>query len=686
MTDLLRDRRDDLTRQALLRARSEAEAYLEEEERRRPSHAARVAAWRAELARFPARLAEEEARVAFVGAVKSGKSTLVNSLLGEDLLPRGAGILTAQVTEVRTGPRFRVTAEWKSAEEVNRGFSTHLAALGMPGPWDVRSQRHRETALQSVEGARSPHTQPLRALLRGWGEVGSRLESARRIEESGEVAALHRWAGRDETAQYLAGLRVEVPSPDLPEGLVLLDCQGADAWNAAHGQDLEDAVLSAHALVYVVSTRVGLREADFRFLEALRGYGILELTRCAVNTDLAEARDPVRLRGVVETVARQLREAGALGGVWSFSALQGLLERRDLLVPVSVSPGERGLLEAWAQGSSSLAAESREAFEAFRERLWTDARSQQQRLVLQRARADLRRTLVRAALDLQSPGLGRAAWGAESVDALAAWAQERLGEASRGQRQALRQAVREEFSRRRAPHRAVWEERIRGLDPDPAGAWVEARGDPVAAGAILRARLEHGAAEILAETEPLRINAARNLALQARGELARKGEAVAAEVAEVLARAGAPVGTPPDRRALAREITATRRVPLFRRRAPGRVPVPARGRLRDVVEAAGRAVAGRLPTGSRPLATAEAAAQRGLLLRGLRRAWDAYLDELLEDCLLVHVDEAASQVYNRIASWVLSCTAPGGTPIASALSRLDADPGAEPPTTGGSSP
>ncbi len=51
-----------------------------------------------------AHVAEDTCRLAMVGAVKSGKSTMINALVGQDLLRRGAGILTAMITRVQPGP------------------------------------------------------------------------------------------------------------------------------------------------------------------------------------------------------------------------------------------------------------------------------------------------------------------------------------------------------------------------------------------------------------------------------------------------------------------------------------------------------------------------------------------------------------------------------------------------------
>lgn len=52
-------------------------------------------------------LSEGTARIAVIGAIKSGKSTLINSLFSGDYLKRGAGVVTAMVTKIRRGSRLK---------------------------------------------------------------------------------------------------------------------------------------------------------------------------------------------------------------------------------------------------------------------------------------------------------------------------------------------------------------------------------------------------------------------------------------------------------------------------------------------------------------------------------------------------------------------------------------------------
>ena len=55
-------------------------------------------------------LFDEPLRIAIAGMVKSGKSTLLNALVGQRLAPTDAGECTKVVTWYGHGPRYEVTA------------------------------------------------------------------------------------------------------------------------------------------------------------------------------------------------------------------------------------------------------------------------------------------------------------------------------------------------------------------------------------------------------------------------------------------------------------------------------------------------------------------------------------------------------------------------------------------------
>ena len=100
--------------------------------------------WKTTCQIISEQISEEIMRVAVVGAIKSGKSTFVNTLFGGDYLKRGAGVVTSIVTRVRTGSRLRATLYLKNWDEVNQDIDQAAMLLparnrsGEPHPADIR--------------------------------------------------------------------------------------------------------------------------------------------------------------------------------------------------------------------------------------------------------------------------------------------------------------------------------------------------------------------------------------------------------------------------------------------------------------------------------------------------------------------------------------------------------------------
>src|SRR6056297_2929028 len=75
--------------------------------------------WETACRRISTQLEDDLIRVAVVGAIKSGKSTLINSMLADDYLKRGAGVITSMVTRLRRGSQLKARLYFKSWAEVN---------------------------------------------------------------------------------------------------------------------------------------------------------------------------------------------------------------------------------------------------------------------------------------------------------------------------------------------------------------------------------------------------------------------------------------------------------------------------------------------------------------------------------------------------------------------------------------
>ncbi|GAB4259114.1 MAG: hypothetical protein Kow0092_07100 [Deferrisomatales bacterium] len=320
----------------------------------------------------------ERLRVAVAGTVKSGKSTLVNALVGRDALKRGAGIITSLVTRVRPGESLRARVHLKGWAQVNREATE--AALFLGGADDGREADLRraedrarlEAALEALgdeayseSGSFDRNVALLRAYLEGYGAVHELIrEEEHTVEFAGDEFVRHQqFSGSDATAAYVEELVLEMPGLPFPGSYEIGDCQGYDSPNPRHMEKVQEYLMGAHAVVYVVSSRVGVREADLRLVHDIKALGLLDATTFVLNTDLGEHKSaeelPV-LRAEMESVLRGL--AGEVS-IYTFSALRALLLARRR-AGESLSKQEELFLALWEETAAG-ATDEFDAFVAF---------------------------------------------------------------------------------------------------------------------------------------------------------------------------------------------------------------------------------------------------------------------------------------------------------------------------------
>jgi len=315
----------------------------------------------------------EGLRVAVAGTVKSGKSTLVNALIGGDVLKRGAGIVTSLVTRVRPGPNLVARMRLKGWAEVNREATDAALFLGAGEdgrPVDLRSARDRELLEKALGelgdeilgegGFFDKNVALLKAYLQGQARVARLLGDDPRIVEFGpDEFEKHRdFAGHDALAAYVDDLVLEIPGLPFPGECELADCQGYDSPNPRHMEMVQQYLLGAHLVVYVVSSRVGLREADLRFLRDIKALGLVESTRFVLNADLGEHGSAEDLTLLRDRVAAELRALAGDVPIHTFSALKALL----LGMKAAGQPLTRKdelLLELWEESAASATDEYR---------------------------------------------------------------------------------------------------------------------------------------------------------------------------------------------------------------------------------------------------------------------------------------------------------------------------------------
>ena len=342
-----------------------------------PQAASQGEHWLKVLSEVQTHVTEEVCRLAVVGAVKSGKSTAINSLLGQDLLKRGAGILTAMITRIQPGPEPQAVLKFKEWGEINGEINRALGMLPVPRlreratPLDLQQAVDRELLFQVLaeakdediwsEGSLDPNYLLLKSYLEGYEQIQGLLSSSTALSLSGPDLARHReMVTREATAVFLKDVLLTIPFPWAAAGMEFGDCQGSDSPIPQHLAQVLAYLVKCDLALYVASSRVGLRQADFQFLGELKRMGLIPHVLFILNLDLGEHASLEEVRRIRDRVVQELTPWQPEPRVYAFSVLKLLLDRRRQRGE-TLDQREAGLLSVWALDTDAAGFSDQEA-------------------------------------------------------------------------------------------------------------------------------------------------------------------------------------------------------------------------------------------------------------------------------------------------------------------------------------
>ena len=305
-------------------------------------------------------------RIAVVGAIKSGKSTCINALVGGEILKRGAGVITAMVTRIRSGESRRARVFLKSWDEVNEAlrrslvlFPDHLTSVeGVTADnFDLRRKNDRRflravaTHLGAGPGLTPRGLQPefvrMRQALEGYDRVRHLVQAdAVTLTCDGEDFDDHRMFTGDGAAAFFADdVLLELPGSALAPGVEMADCQGSDSTDSSHLAQIQDYLVTANMIIYVISSRMGMREADLVFLHMLQEMGLMDNLLFLLNADLGEHDCLEDLLSLENQVKNELAAIHSQAPLYTLSCLHALYESPGK----TLSPGEEKRMGLWDQ-------------------------------------------------------------------------------------------------------------------------------------------------------------------------------------------------------------------------------------------------------------------------------------------------------------------------------------------------
>ena len=317
--------------------------------------------WRSTCQNIQQQMDEEILRVAVVGAIKSGKSTFVNSLFKDDYLKRGAGVVTSIVTRIRRGPYLKANLHFKSWDEVNTELVQALALFPQhewgseDRQFDIRRQSDRESLTRGLEqiqsnlmivnGVRNPHGVLIESYLKGYDLIKDIIpsETFSKVYEDDQFDEQKLFVGSDHLSVYLKDVLLEIRDGDMSDDIEIADCQGSDSPNPRHLAMIQDYLIKTNLLIYVISSRTGVRQADLRFLSIIKKMGILDSILFVVNCDFSEHETIEDLQDLVARTKKDLAIIKNQADIYALSSLYNLFKASFK----SMSPKEAQRYSQW---------------------------------------------------------------------------------------------------------------------------------------------------------------------------------------------------------------------------------------------------------------------------------------------------------------------------------------------------
>lgn len=317
--------------------------------------------WEKTCEGLPNQISENIMRVAVVGPIKSGKSTFLNSMLKGDYLKRGAGVVTSIVTRVRSGNKLSAHLYFKSWEEVNAEMEQALV-LFPSLDWrknnlkcDIRNEDERSQIQQALkelstdqlisQDTRSLNNVLLTSFIKGYENVYDIISSDDTTRQYDEhTFAEHKgFVGNEDLAVYLKDVLLEIPLGGIDGNIEIADCQGSDSSNPMHLAMIQDYLLLTDLIVYVISSRTGVRQADIRFLSMIKKMGILDNILFVINCDFSEHEEMEELQSLIGRVQEELALIKPDPDVYTFSALFNLFSSPR----IELSKKDRLRMQQW---------------------------------------------------------------------------------------------------------------------------------------------------------------------------------------------------------------------------------------------------------------------------------------------------------------------------------------------------
>ncbi len=311
-------------------------------------------------------------KIAVVGTIKSGKSSFINSLVEKDLLKRGAGVVTSITTRIRKGKKNRANIYFKSWDTINLQLQRTLELFPDSASFDefssqnftnfdIRRNKDREILKKilniltcnfpvSKKGIQ-PEILLIKHAIQGFDTCNKLVQpdEASLTFEYKEFEKFKTFTSDPDMAFYIKDVCLEVYGKIIDPDIEIADCQGADSIDPGQLAQILNYLESSNLIIYCISSRTGLRQADILFLNQIKNLGLLDNIIFINNCDFSEHENLDNLIKIETAIKESLEFLKIYPNFFSLSSLYNLFSKSSTKGKSKLNKKDKIRLKLWQE-------------------------------------------------------------------------------------------------------------------------------------------------------------------------------------------------------------------------------------------------------------------------------------------------------------------------------------------------
>ncbi len=314
--------------------------------------------WEENCLEIPTLLNTGLIKIGVAGAVKSGKSTFINSMFNKDFLKRGAGVVTSVVTRIQRKKKLKAKILLKSWGEINKEIKELLFNINDDYfrhdlDFNLQNKKDRDY-LKKISKANKemPESILFDNILENYAFYKNNIKSKEVLLQlkNNKFADHTIYTGDPSKAFFIKDVKLDIDFGGFDNDIEIADCQGIDSIDIIQLSRVLKYLETANLIIYIISSRTGVREADIKFLSILIRMGLGDNLIFVLNCDLSEHDCLEDLKEIRKNLKHDLQHYLPDLNLYSLSSFYNLFYQDDS----KFSQKDAKIVQAWESDHKTI--------------------------------------------------------------------------------------------------------------------------------------------------------------------------------------------------------------------------------------------------------------------------------------------------------------------------------------------